>query len=233
MRSRAGKSITVLLLFSCLLFSKARAQDAWVDTLTESLSHPPKFYLTLTNFSSYISKEVAYFTSLRMGFSFNKRVRFSVGLYSLNSHVVSPIDVQTGNLEYQTNGELHLSFVTWSAEYVFYKNYPWQFSVVPFQLGLGRAHYDYIRKTDTVRTQTASEGVGIFQPEISAQFSIFKWVGLGSTIGYRQSLYSSKRIRQDFNSPVFSFGVRLFLDEIWLALFPKKTAEGTAQPEPK
>src|SRR5207248_1897716 len=116
---------------------------------------------------------------------FNKRIYFGAGYFLLNSNsVVDKIEVEDHSLHYKTNGELRFNFFSVSAEYTFYNKYPWQFSFLPFQAGIGSAHYDYIRQSDTLRVSTPSETVWIYQPGISGQYSIFKWFGLGADIGY-------------------------------------------------
>jgi hypothetical protein len=85
---------------------------------------------------------------------------------------------------------------------------------------VGTARYEYIRRSDKHRVSTASETVIIFQPELVGQYSVFRWIGLGASFGYRKTLYSSKNIRENFNSPTFSIGLKLFMDEIFKMTFP-------------
>lgn len=215
------KSILLLLLLASGVFSILPAKAQVLDTLYASLEKRPKFFINLQNYYGFISKDFANFTGLKFGLSYNKRVRFGFGVAGLDAgSVVSEIEIEEDTLSYTTNGELKFSFISASAEYIFYHQYPWQFSLIPYNLGVGTASYEYIRRSDRQRVSTPSETVIIFQPELTGQYSIFRWIGIGTSFGYRKTLYSSKNIRENFNSPTFSVGLKLFMDEIYKMVFP-------------
>lgn len=210
-----------LLLICCLLFSGFQSQGQVLDTLLTSLEKRPKFFLNIVNYNALISREFANFSGIRVGLSYNKRVRFGFGAFVLNGNsVVSSITVDQDSVSYVTNGELNYSYISASAEYIFYHVYPWQFSIVPYNLGVGWANYRYNRIVSHESTRTRSETIVTFQPELIAQYSVFRWIGIQGTFGYRTAVFSSKNIRENFNSPTFSIGLKLFLDEIYKIAFP-------------
>jgi len=217
-----SRKITLFFFFLfALLLSFQQSSGQVMDTLYASLEKRPRFFLNLQNYNSFISKDFANFTLLKFGLSYNKRVRFGFGASVLDGGaVVSEIEIDEDSIPYNTNGELKFSFISASAEYIFYHQYPWQFSLIPYNLGVGTARYEYIRRSDKHRVSTASETVIIFQPELVGQYSVFRWIGLGASFGYRKTLYSSKNIRENFNSPTFSIGLKLFMDEIFKMTFP-------------
>ncbi len=192
-----------------------------LDTISYSLQKKPKVFLNFVPFNSYISKNIANFSGLRVGLNYNKRIKFGLGYFALtNSSVVSPVVIEDDGPLYETSGELNFHFFSITAEYIFYQQSPWQFSFIPLQLGLGRASYDYIRRSEFYRVSTKAETVLILHPDFTAQYSILNWLGAGATLGYRVTLNGSKNVQEDFDSPTFSLTLKVFLDELYKMAFP-------------
>jgi len=218
----AGFFFCFLLLSLVASRKSLHAQPAWVDTLRYSLHQRPKFFFQLTSFNSFVSSDFANFSGFRMGLNYNHRLRFGMGLLTLDGNaVVSAVSIREGDISYITNGQLKTTFLTFSGEYIFYSKYPWQFSAIPFQAGIGGAHYEYNSRLDTNRrVSTPDEFLFILQPELTGQFNIVRWFGLTANAGYRFTAYSSRELREDFSAPAFSAGVKIFIDEIYKRLFP-------------
>lgn len=217
-----GRFFVLLALLYWGNFRAGLAQPAWVDTLRYSLHQPPKFVFQVTSFNSFVSNDFANFTGFRMGLNYNHRLRFAMGLLTLDGNaVVSPVSIREGDFSYVTNGQLKTTFLTFSGEYIFYSKYPWQFTVLPFQAGIGGAHYEYNSRLDSNRrVSTPDELLFILQPELTGQFNIVRWFGLTANLGYRFTAYSSRELREDFSAPAFSAGVKIFLEEIYKSVFP-------------
>ncbi len=209
-------SVVIILFFISIRPSNAQL----ADTIKYSLQQKPKFFITLASFNTFIDHQYANINRLKMGLSYNQRLRFGISLSSLsNNAVVTQLHITENNLVYTTNGELNFSFVSLSAEYFFYNNYPWQSTITPFHIGFGGANYRYIRRPDRKSTFTPTETIILYQPEISAQYNIFQWLGVGATTGYRISLYRSKKQTQHLDAALFALDIRLFLDEVYKILF--------------
>jgi hypothetical protein len=192
------------------------------DTITYSLRQKPRFFITLASFNTFIDHQYANISGLRLGLNYNQRIRFGVGFFSLaNNAVISNINVNDGDSSYYADANLNFGFVSFSAEYFFFNQYPWQCTITPFQLGIGGAKYEYVKEPQHIGTSTKKETIILYQPEISAQYSIFQWLGVGVTTGYRYTLLRSKKATQHLNAPTFAVDVRLFIDEIYKALFSK------------
>jgi hypothetical protein len=210
-------------VIGCLLlfFSpRVSAQWQWRDSLNYSIRQKPKFYISVSTYFSFIDQDLARFTGFRMGLNYNKRLRFGIGYYGLSSQVVNSINVEDNNVPYTTNGELKYGFLCLSAEWIFYKDQPWQFSVLPLQFGFGSAHFEYLRVPDKQLTSTEHASVFTYEPDFTAQYTIIKWIGLGASLGYRMTVVKPKGISENFNAPTFSIGVKLFVDEIYHSAFP-------------
>jgi len=210
------KAVLILSFFIISHLSNAQL----VDTLKYSLQQKPRFFITLASFNTFIDHQYANIGGVRLGLAFNQRIRFGLGFFNLaNNAVVSRISIPENDQEYITNGHLYFNFVSVSGEYFFFSEYPWQCTFTPFHLGYGRGKYEYVDRLTQKRIIGPSEGIILYQPELSAQYSIFRWLGVGITSGYRFTLYRSKKLTQELDAPTFAVDIRLFLDEVYKILF--------------
>lgn len=214
MKRRVVRILAVISFVFIFFFSSAQAQ--LTDSISFSLRLKPKFYITLASFGTFIDGDFANFNGLRTGLNFNQRVKFGLGYFLLaNKAVVSEIQIKENGTDYTTNGELHIHFFSVSAEYIFHKrDSPWQFNIIPFQIGVGGSGYKYISRSDRVKVSTPSELIVLYQPEIGAQYSVMKWLGIGLTTGYRLTLLRSDKLTRQLNAPTFAIDVRIFVDEL-------------------
>ncbi len=208
-----------LFAFSILITAHSSSSGQVMDEIKTSLKTKPKFFLNLSSFNTFIDGDFASFDGVKTGITFDKKVRFGVGYFALaNNGVVTTINVREGNNSFETNGQLELYYFNLSAEYYFYHEFPWQFSVVPFNLALGSAHYEYVSRATSKRVSGPSELIIVYQPDITAQYNVLKWFGFGVSTGYRFTLYRS--LEQTKALPGFNFSVdfRLSLDELYYEL---------------
>jgi hypothetical protein len=203
--------LTFLVFFSTwLLFAKA----GFPQSIGESLHTTPKLFSSFTGYTSFIKGDLATFSGIRGGLNFNNTLKFGIGISHLNSSVVTPIYIKENDLNYSTNGSLKFTYGEVSAEYVFYNQPPWQFSI-PVSIGFGSAHYNYISRTNYKLTHSSNYSMWILQPEADAQYIILRWIAANSSLGYVTMLYAPDKTKGSINSVTFSVGFRLFLDEIW------------------
>ncbi len=211
--------LTIIIL---VIFSVRPVNAQLADTIKYSLQQKPKYFATLASFNTFIDHQYANIFRIKMGLSYNQRLRFGIGYSNLaNNSVITSIHINENNLDYSTNGKLNFAFFSLSAEYFFFNDYPWQCTITPFQIGFGEADYEYINRPNRIRTHTATETIILYQPEIAVQYSIFTWLGAGVTTGYRITLFRSRKIVQHLDAPTFAVDLRLFLDEIYKILFIK------------
>ena len=150
----------------------ANAQLA--DTIKYSLQQKPKYFATLASFNTFIDHQYANIFRIKMGLSYNQRLRFGIGYSNLANNDVGTDSIHLigDNYDYYTNGTLNFSFVSLSAEYFFYNDYPWQFTLTPFQIGYGGANYEYYNYSRQL-TYTATEKILLYQPVDKLQLHLF------------------------------------------------------------
>lgn len=214
------KKLSIIIFF--IVFASRPANAQLKDTIIYSIQQKPKYFATLASFNTFIDHNYANIFRIKTGLSYNQRIRFGIGYSNLANNAVTTdsIHLVGDNYNYYTKGILNFSFVSISAEYFFYNNYPWQFTITPFQIGYGGANYEYYNYNRQL-SYTATEKILLYQPEISAQYSIFPWFGVGLTMGYRMTLVKSRKIVERLDAPTYAIDLRLFLDEVYKILFKK------------
>jgi hypothetical protein len=158
-------------------------------------------------------------TGLRLGVAFQRKLRIGGGLSWLKTDYSKVI--YDPNSNYPFGKELRFlkfGYLCFYIDFVFYKNKRWQLSV-PIQAGGGMAWYQ--------RRIYYSMGEGdpkylllLYEPGITAQFKLFKWLGAGSDVAYRFTL-KSKKIGEHLNSPTYSLKLLIWFDQLYYELFPK------------
>ena len=100
----------------------------------------------------------------------------------------------------------------------FTKKKRWQLSS-QVELGTGLSKFEFLG--DGTVNNRPGNFMCLYNPAINIKFKIFKWLGLGSTIGYRFMLINESELGKQLNSPLYSGGILIWWDELALALFPK------------
>lgn len=213
----------VLFSFFILFTAPFYSSGQVFSEIKESLHTKPKFFLTLSSYNTWIDGDFASFDGVKTGITFNKKVRFGIGYFALaNNGVVTTISVKEGDNTFDTNGQLELYYFNLSAEYLFYDKFPWQFSVVPFNVAFGSGHYEYVSHASGTRVNGPSEFLMTYQPDITAQYNILTWFGFGVTTGYRFTLYRSLEQTKALPGINFSVDFRLSIDELYYELRSSK-----------
>jgi len=209
------------VLFLCLIACGFNTRAQMMDSIAACFHYKPKFYIDLYSYNSVVNRQAALFTDLLLGVSFHKKIYLSAGFSGLSSNVVSEKTITDDSGSYTTNAKLNMGLFIVSTEYVFSRKYPWTFSVIPFKFGIGNAFYQYVdRQTKTI-TNLDTKKVILYQPQVTASYNVLKWIGFGASAGYRITIHSPLIIRKDLDSFTYSLGVKLFLDAIYDAVFPR------------
>jgi hypothetical protein len=162
-----------------------------------------------------------------LGVSFGGRVRLGMGYCKLKVPDYKS-DLSTGQEPFYKNlvipgpdvlapSRLRYSYFMVYGEYVFYKNKRWTFSV-PLRFGFGHTQYHY--QYNELSGVTDRHFMFVYNPSISFDYTIFRWLGFNTEFGYKFTLSGHRSIRQNFNSPVYNLGFFLYYSEIYKMLFP-------------
>lgn len=206
----------ILILFS----STIKAQ--LLDTLAASFQQPHKFFFTVDFSKTFGANNGTDVIGFKLGSAQNQRIYYGLGYYILNTDVVKNKTVQAENgIDTLVPAVLKLRFITINAEYIFYRSEHWQFGA-PMNVGYGNTYYEYY-KTAGNKAKTEKSHSAILTFGGSGHYKFCPWVGLGFGIGYATTMGTNKNQDENFNGWTYSFGVKIFFDEIYETLRYLKT----------
>lgn len=167
----------------------------------------PKFNVSLDSKRSFISNRDVKTLGLKAVLDFDNRVRLGFGVYFLQSPFYRYLTVSDYyGVQDTVQAKLDFVFMTSFFEYVFLTTKRWELSS-PFALGIG----------DVVFRNVGMKPQPVLASELGLQgsYKVFPFIGLGGGIGYRQILSGGKLIRENFNSPTYSFGLKFWFGYLY------------------
>ena len=197
------------LFIFCLLVINLFCKGQFMDSIYDVIKQKRSFNINLELRFSFINNQLTTVNGLRGGISFNRKLRIGGGISWLNSDLF--ID----------NEKQYLKFVYLClySDIVFYKTKRWQLSV-PIQIGMGSSWFQ--KETQfSFSNKDSKYFLLLYEPGITTQFKVFKWLGFGTDVAYRFTLKNEKNIGENLNSPTYSFKILTWIDQLYYDFFPK------------
>lgn len=88
---------------------------------------------------------------------------------------------------------------------------------IPLQFGAGFSRYLYEMNNKTYYTN--SQFGFVYEAITNVVYKPFSWIGLGVGFGYRLLMFKDIEIIRQFSSPIYSFGIKLYLSPVYKAIF--------------
>lgn len=207
-----------ILLFLLIFCFTHKSKAQLFDSLKVIIKSKSSFSLRLESRYSFINNELAAINGIRIGVNFRRKLRFGGGLSWLKNDIYeSEYIMNESNILTPTKKYLKLGYICLYADFVFYKTKRWQVSV-PIQTGLGMSWFQYSDKYNL--KSNPKYFLWIYEPGVSTQFKVFKWLGIGMDINYRFALKANKNLNEQFNSPTYALKLLFWADQLFYDLFP-------------
>lgn len=193
-----------------------------LDTINWCLKQKPHFFIKLDTRNSFIYNSRVKILGIKAGISFGKRLYIGTGYNQLQ-----PPSPNFNRQVYFTNSDnqkdsvtstLKMYYFSAQVEYTFYQTRKWELSL-PLQFGIGQTYYKY-ELAGKRKTKDESHNF-IYEPAVSVQYKIAKWIGVGADVGFRFMLTEDRKLNQKFNSPTYAFKIMIYYSEIFKSLFPE------------
>ena len=157
---------------------------------------------------SLVDSRLAGINGLKLGVEWRGRYRAGAGVYLLSRGVrsYSPVPLPTN-----AHSEIRFRYVAAYGEYVIRGNPRWEISA-PVQLGYGRYYHEIIGE-DGVRTQTTRDRVWLLEPTIGGHYRVFRWLGAGAGVGWREAFAVQPQYGDQLDGPIFYGRAKLFLGD--------------------
>jgi hypothetical protein len=215
------KKIPAALLF--FLFSSLCFSQPTLDTLGYCIRQKPALFAKIDTRNSFIGNSRAQVIGLKAGLNFNKRLFLGAGynqLYKTNSTFAKQIYyVNENNLRDSVTGNLKMYYISIHAEYIFHRAGKWQISM-PLQFGIGQSYYRYKLGGQSKKREENTHL--IYEPGVSIEYKIIRWVGLGADIGYRFLITDDRQLSNKFTSPTYAFKFLIYYAELYRSIIRKE-----------
>ncbi len=216
---RKTNYILLLILFLCI--SSVRAQPT-LDTIKSCLKQRPKPFGKLDCRNSFIDNNIVNIFGAIAGINYGKRLSFGIGynqLYNPPKSLNQDIEyISALGKPYFISSGLRFYYISAAIEYAFYQTKKWEISI-PLQIGFGRSFYQ--NEFNNVQTKDEKRSCFIYEPTISVDYKIVKWVGIGADFGYRFFLTDNVKLNRELNSAIVTFGILIYYSEIYKSILPK------------
>jgi hypothetical protein len=206
-------------IFFLSLFSFCTAMAQYRDTLHDAFMAKKAFDGRYESKNSFSEGERIEVVSFKLGVTFGKKISIGGGYAYLNTSLSKRTllpDI-SGSVAMKEN-RLSFRYLCYYIDFVFYKNKRWLLSS-QVEVGTGLSKFEFLPNGQ--KNNRVGKFICLYNPAINIKFKIFKWLGVGGTIGYRFMLINDKSIGRKLNSPLYSAGILIYWNELAHAIFPK------------
>lgn len=170
----------------------------------------PVFQLDVRN--SILNRRFVTIPGLKVGVEWRGRLRTGLGVYLLSSPIPSRQPIPS-ELPAATTTELRLRYVAAYGEYVLLGNPRWEIAG-QLQLGVGKTYARYYLPEGTM-VRSPKKVIWLVEPAVAAQMRVYRWLALGTGLGWRQPMFINSFTQRELNGPIFYGRVKLSLGDIY------------------
>ncbi|MFI5150886.1 MAG: hypothetical protein ACHQRM_14210 [Bacteroidia bacterium] len=203
-------SILCFLTFACSSIGQKKQ-----DTITRYTPNQfQRYQLGLDNRYSIIGDNIINVFGVKAGYAIHDRWRVGVGYYQLLSPAAITFDMK--NQEYQARFSFWYASAFVEGVLIHRKRYEIS---IPLIFAVGER--PYIKTTNCpYLLNPAEKTVQLLEISLTGYYKILNWMGPGIGIGYRYMLNQNEFLQSNFNAPVFIARIQIFLDPLYVDLFP-------------
>ncbi|MBC6698259.1 hypothetical protein [Hymenobacter sp. BT190] len=207
------RALSVLLLASATTLPALATPRAAPADDSVSVRHPhrrPVFQLDIRN--SIINHQLVTIPGLKLGIEWRGRLRTGLGVYLLSNGIPSRQPVPA-EFPVATSSELRLRYVAAYGEYVVLGNPRWEIAT-QLQLGVGKTYARYALPDGAV-VRSPKKVIWLAEPSLTGQMRVYRWLALGTGVGWRQPVFVNRLTTRELNGPVFYGRVKLSLGDVY------------------
>ena len=186
--------------------------------------HKPKLVLGLGGHNSLVDGEKVRIGGMRLGLEFKRKWRFGLGLNYLNPAILRDGGTDLDPIFYK----IDFAYFSIFGEYIILNNRRWEVSF-PLVFGGGATTISSRPSEDGLFIPVAGVGLTVRQLSAVGYYKVWKWLGIGASIGYRDVTSKSRRnpelsniVTKAFDGPNWAIKTKIYLGELWRAIFKKK-----------
>ncbi|MCB0763826.1 MAG: hypothetical protein R2815_13135 [Flavobacteriales bacterium] len=203
--------LSMRLLFISLLIGSAPLVHAQLlDSIGIFLQEDPRFVGKLDMRGSFISNRNVRIAGIKFGLEHARRFQYGLGYSFLLTPVEGERDVPgIGTVPTR----LRIGYITPYVDYAFYQRGDWEVRI-PVQFGFGSASLIY-HDAEGRKQRLVTSGLLLYEPGMSVQYRILKYVGIGGGLGLRIVIPTNDSLGERLSAPTYSLGLRIFFGDLW------------------
>lgn len=200
--------LRLVLKISILLFVNSVASAQFLDSINAHLHVKPELTGSIVSRSSFITTNLARIEGYRAGLSFNDRIEIGIAYNRLKTPIFlnRPIVNYKGDVT-SADVRLKINYFSLYTEYVFYKRNKWILSA-PIYIGFGHASLTPLKDGERLVNEERVSTF-IYEPYLTAEYMIIKYVSAEAGVGYRLGSLQ-KKMGLSVNSPMYIFVVNVY-----------------------
>lgn len=210
------------LIVIAIMICSIKLQAQFLDSLHQIFNSSSSIDARLESRWSFIRNEAITVTGVRLGVAYHRKLRIGGGLSWLQTYRTELFTETNaaGNPE-DVKKYLKFGYICYYIDFVYYRTKRWQLSV-PVQLGTGMS---WFQKEPQYHAHITDKKyfLLLYEPGITMQFKIFRWLGLGGDFAFRFVMRNQKKIGEQLNSPTLSGKILFWPDQLFYELAPKNT----------
>lgn len=177
----------------------------FMDTIRIAMKKKPSIFGTLDTRNTFIGSRRAEISGIKGGVRFTK-FRIGVGYHFLATPRYKDFDVNSPEYSGASSVKQEIRYLSLFTDYIFHKSRKWEYNVA-VQIGVGRQYYGPEQYTGELYNK---HSFVLYEPTISAEYSIFRWLGISGKYGYRLGIGG-----ENLTAPIYAFGLDVYWGTIY------------------
>lgn len=189
------------------------------DSLKVAFQKKPGIDVGLETRNSFLLNDTVKFRGIKLGVSFGKKIKIGLSYNWLKSNIYNQVSYFYDSSRDTTKGYFKMAYLSIYTKIVYHKNKRWEYST-PLQFGYGSSWIQQSSKL-SFKNQQFKKNMIVYEPTVSVQFKLFKWLGIAGNIGYRFVWHKDEKIINHLNGPIYVLNINFMLEQLFFEAFPE------------
>ncbi|MCX7729119.1 MAG: hypothetical protein N2203_06590 [Bacteroidia bacterium] len=190
-----------------------------MDTLYFHLKQKPGVDFNFETRNSLLLNDNVKFTGVKIGLRFGKKFRTGISYNWLRTKTYNSVKYFYDNLDDTTRGYFKMGYWSIYMKFVYHKTKRWEYSV-PLQFGWGSSWIQE-QKNLSFKNQMFKRNMLVYEPTVSIQYKLLKFLALSTNLGYRFVWHHDKKLLSQLNGPIYVFNISFLFDQFFFEAFPE------------
>lgn len=168
--------------------------------------------------NSFLLNDTVKFRGIKAGVRFGKQAVIGLSFNWLRSNLYNQVAYFYDGSKDTTKGFFKMAYFSIYTKILYHKTKRWEYSI-PLQLGYGNSWLQQTQKL-SFKHQQFKRPMIIYEPTVSVQFKLLKWLGIAGNIGYRFVWHKDEKILSNLNGPIYVLNISVLFNQLFFEMFP-------------